>query len=154
MDRRISRRHSRISQTNRGVLPNALREESISFDYDLIDGVSAVDIDHIRAVEKRNAMRGARRVLSAALLGCYQESKLGRFVALQWLVVTDDPCLLGANLETMARQFDRDRAALSKGCRDICEKNSLPPSQYMRSLEAVKSYGIRQRSKVKQQAKS
>lgn len=93
-------------------------------------------------------MREMRRVLDTALSEIWKSKNKG-FMALQWMIVTDSHHLSGQSLTEMARPYGRGRQALSKGCRDVCEKANLPPSSYMRSLEAVESYRDRQNKKVR-----
>lgn len=131
-----------------------MKEESVGFDYDAVDrSISALfpDAEEIRHTAQREAMRGMRHVFDSALANIFN-SPNPRFVALQWLIVIDSPTLRGVSITEMAKPFCRTKQALSKGCRDVCEKAKLPPSQYMRSLDAVESYRDRQNEKVRKAA--
>lgn len=49
-------------------------------------------------------------------------------------------CCDGNSMTAVAKSLGVTRACISKGAREFCEQNDLPPSFYMKSEEAVKSY--------------
>jgi hypothetical protein len=57
-------------------------------------------------------------------------------------------CCAGRSMLEIARNCGVSKACISKGARNFCEKNHLPPSFYMKSEKAVESYRITRKSQL------
>ncbi|MEM6885417.1 MAG: hypothetical protein AAF571_10325 [Verrucomicrobiota bacterium] len=49
-------------------------------------------------------------------------------------------CCEGKEITSVANNIGVERATISKGATEFCRANDLPPSRYMKSEEATKSY--------------
>lgn len=120
----------------------------------LVEEIREKAKEEAREDAEKSAMLKMRRHWEGCLLDILA-SPTPHCRAIVWLIVINSRSLEGVSMDGLANKADgRSRQDISKMARDICEKFQIPPSERMRSLDAVDAYKKRQERKISECAKS
>jgi hypothetical protein len=74
-----------------------------------------------------------------------EESRNPKLFLACYYVATGDAGAQGLSMTDLAKRWSVKKATISKYCRTICERLSIPPSQYMRKEETADKFRLANR---------